>query len=86
VLVVMSRGAYDLKDAFVELGLVLWIVGAGLAELVVWPTERVLQRLVSATWERSQSEARKIATRAAVSAWSTCVVILAAIVVMFQKP
>jgi hypothetical protein len=84
VLVAMSRGAYDLRDAFVQVGLVLWIVGVALAELVVWPSERTLQRMVSGTWERSPT--LKIATRVAISAWGTCAVVLVAIVVMFQKP
>jgi hypothetical protein len=84
VLVVLSQGAYDLQDLFVQLGLVLWIASAGLAELVVWPSERLLQRVVSGEWDRV--EARRLGARVSVSAWLTCAVMLTAIVVMFQKP
>jgi hypothetical protein len=84
VLVAMSRGAYGLSDAFVQLGLVLWIACAALAELVVWPAERVLQRVVSGSWE--PEEAHKVGSRVAISAWVTCAVMVIAIVVMFQKP
>jgi len=84
VLMGMSQGAYDLEDTFVQLGLVLWIASAGLAELVVWPSERLLQRVVSGEWGRE--EVRRIGGRVAISAWLTCAVLLTAIVAMFQKP
>ena len=47
VLVSMSKGAYDFGDLFVQLGLILWIVGVSVAEIVVWPGERALQGIVS---------------------------------------
>ncbi len=36
-LVAASDGAFDAGDAFVAVGLVLWLVAAVLAEVVVWP-------------------------------------------------
>jgi hypothetical protein len=46
----MSQRAYGFDDTFVELGFVFWIIAIGLAELVVWPGERQLQRLVTEGW------------------------------------
>jgi hypothetical protein len=46
-LVAMSRGAYGFSDPFVQIGLVLWIVAVSLAEMLVWPGERLLQVIVS---------------------------------------
>jgi hypothetical protein len=46
----MSQRAYGFEDTFVELGFVFWIIAIGLAELVVWPGERQLQRLVTEGW------------------------------------
>ncbi len=83
-LVLMSRGSYDLEDGFVQVGLVLWIVCAGLGELVVWPAERRLQRIVSGGWERQES--LELGARVAVSAWVTCALVVAASVLMVQKP
>lgn len=84
VLVAMSRGTYDLGEAFVQLGLVLWIVCVALAELVVWPAERELQRLVSGEWRAT--EAQGLGARVAVSAWVVSAVIVVATVIMVQKP
>ncbi|HUE07332.1 MAG TPA: hypothetical protein VMP41_07880 [Acidimicrobiales bacterium] len=44
----MSRGAYALTDAWVLIGLVLFVAVALLAESVLWPTERRLQHAVAA--------------------------------------
>ena len=84
VLIAMSRGSYDFEDAFVQLGLVLWIACVALAELVVWPSERSLQRLIAEEWQRS--EAQKLGARVAISAWATCLMIVVATVLMVQKP
>ena len=87
VLLAMSRGAYDLGDPFVQIGLVGWIAAAALAELVVWPGERRLQRLISgASWQASSNESAGIALRVALSAWGVCAILLVATVVMVQKP
>lgn len=87
VLVAMSRGAYDFGDPFVQIGLGLWIAAAALAELVVWPGERRLQRIISdRSWPASTDESAGIGARVALSAWAVCVVLLIATVVMVQKP
>jgi uncharacterized membrane protein len=44
----MSKGAYALTDAWVLLGLVLFVAAALLAECVLWPAERRLQHAVAA--------------------------------------
>jgi hypothetical protein len=46
-LVAMSGHAYDFGDPFVQIGLILWIVAVSVAELVVWPGERMLQGVIS---------------------------------------
>jgi hypothetical protein len=80
----MSRSAYGLDDRFVQLGLVLWIVCVGLAELVVWPGERLVQRVVSDGWQGADLD--RLGARVAVSAWGICVLIVVATVIMVQKP
>ena len=45
-LIGMSQGAYAITDAWVLLGLVLFVALALLAECVLWPAERRLQRAV----------------------------------------
>ncbi len=47
-LVAMSHGAWSVGDAWVLLGLVLWLAAAGLAESALWPGERRLQVVVAA--------------------------------------
>jgi hypothetical protein len=84
VLVFMSQGAYGFGDGFVELGLVLWIIGMSLAELVVWPGERILQGTISEKW-RNTPDTKSLATRVAISAWAVCAVVAVACVVMVQK-
>jgi hypothetical protein len=84
VLVAMSQGAYGLDDRFVQLGLVLWIVCVAVAELVVWPGERRVQRVVADGWQGG--DLRRIGGRVAASAWAICVVIVVASVIMVQKP
>jgi hypothetical protein len=122
-LVAMSGGAYGFSDPFVEIGLILWIVAVSLAEMLVWPGERLLQVIVSGVdgsgggsggvggagggssaavhtpvpleggappevttnWVNTD-RATAIATRVALSAWTVCVVLVFATVVMVQKP
>jgi hypothetical protein len=47
LLLAMSKGAYDLKDAWVMAGLVLWVAAALSAEGLLWPAERRIQALVA---------------------------------------
>lgn len=48
-LVAMSRGAFALGDLWVQLGAALWVLAIVLAEAALWPTERRVQVLLSAT-------------------------------------
>ncbi len=43
-----TRGGYGFSDAWVMVGLLLWVVAALAAEMVLWPSERGLQQLVAA--------------------------------------
>jgi hypothetical protein len=43
----LSRHAYVLGDGWVTAGLVLWVLAAALAEMVLWPSERRVQELLS---------------------------------------
>jgi hypothetical protein len=63
-LVAMSRGVYSLSDTFVQVGLVLWIVAMSLAELVVWPGERMLQGIISGSPAARGSTAGRESTSA----------------------
>jgi hypothetical protein len=101
-LVAISQRAYGFGDAFVELGFVFWILAIGLAELVVWPGERQLQRMVTEGWGGESAAApggsdgsggsgvladvRGTAVRVAIAAWAVCGVLVVAIVLMVQKP
>jgi hypothetical protein len=46
-LIAMSHGQWSYSDGWVEIGLVLWAFAALVAEMVLWPAERHLQRLVA---------------------------------------
>lgn len=50
LLVLMSQHSYGFGDPFVQLGFVFWILALALAELVVWPGERQIQRVVADDW------------------------------------
>lgn len=87
-LVADSQGAFDVGDGFVVVGLVLWLAAAVLAEGVLWPAERRLQRQVGERWEVAATEPGfqrdcRLATGAAAV---MAVVFVAALVVMFGKP
>jgi hypothetical protein len=43
VLLAMSKGAFDARDAWVTAGLLIWLTAALTAEMVVWPGERAIQ-------------------------------------------
>ena len=73
LLVEMSRKAYGFGDPFVQIGLVLWIACVAVAEMVVWPGERRLQRLLSgsANWVRAGVDAGGAASDRAADAGSS---------------
>ena len=83
-----SGGAWDAADGWVVAGLGLWLVAAVLAEVVLWPAERRIQRRVADGWD-DPSEATALARdcrRAAVTSALLLAVFLAALVVMTAKP
>jgi uncharacterized membrane protein len=90
-LLAMSRGAYDLGDGWVLLGLALFVVVTLVAEVVMWPAERRLQRTVTAVGPGLDPAPEAAALRADAatlerSATIVLVVLLVAIVVMIAQP
>jgi hypothetical protein len=91
-LLAASRGAFSGGDAFVVVGLVMWLAAAGLAEAVVWPGERRIQVGLTEGWgdpapdpaldPALDSTCAQVAAAAAVLA----VLFVAATVVMVGKP
>ncbi len=92
-LLAMSKGAYDLHDAWVTWGLVLFVAVAFLAEGLLWPAERRIQSELSVApgvgegenGEAGSGVARDAALMARV-ATSTVVLLLAAMVLMIAQP
>ena len=87
-LVADSQGAFDVGDVFVMLGLGLWLAAVAVAEGVLWPAERRLQRQVGERWEAAAAEPGfqrdcQLATGASAV---LAVVFVAGLVVMFGKP
>jgi hypothetical protein len=85
-LVGMSRGAYELSDPFVLVGIVLWIVIAAAAEHLVFSSSASLARLIAAgpvpeepAWRRPLRRVRQGAELAAVG-------LVAAALLMLVQP
>jgi Predicted integral membrane protein (DUF2269) len=85
VLVGMSHGSWSYNDHWVVGGLALWAVAALAGEMVVWPAERGLQRLVT---EGSADTARRqsLVWQVAASSAALLVVFVVALVIMVAKP
>ena len=83
-LVVMSQGDFSFSDGWITIGIALWAVVAVVAELVLWPTERLLQQAV--VDDRPAGDLRTPCARVAVLAASFEVVLVVATVVMVAKP
>ncbi len=84
-LVGMSHGAWSFHDHWVIGGLALWAVAALVGEMVVWPAERGLQRLV--TEDSPDAAGRQLlAWRVAASSAALLVVFVVALVIMVAKP
>jgi uncharacterized membrane protein len=87
-LIAASNGAFSSGDGFVVAGLVVWIVGALLAEAVVWPGERRIQVGLSRGWGEAGTvpaldrDCRQVVAAAVVLA----VLFVAATVFMIGKP
>lgn len=80
-----TRGGYGFSDGWVMVGLVLWAVAALAAEMVLWPTERGLQRLVAAgNWQ--DAAPRSLTRRMMWTSGALLVIFVASMVVMVAKP
>jgi uncharacterized membrane protein len=84
-LIGMSHGSWSYNDHWVLGGLALWAVAALAGEMVVWPAERGLQRLVS---EDSADTARRrtLVWQVAASSAALLAVFVVALVIMVAKP
>jgi hypothetical protein len=91
-LIAASRGAFSADDGFVVIGLGLWALATLVAEGLVWPGERRLQEVVSASgddiWGTAPADARFVRTcrRLALSAGALAVVFVVAVVLMVAQP
>jgi hypothetical protein len=85
--VAASQGAWHAGDAFVVVGLVLWLAATLAAEVVVWPAERRVQVIVHRRWGDPElaptldRDCKLLATAALV----LVAVFVAAVVVMVGK-
>jgi len=84
-LVGMSHGSWSYNDHWVIGGLALWAAAALAGEMVVWPAERGLQRLVSEDSPDTASR-RSLGWQVAASSGVLMVVFVVALVIMVAKP
>ncbi|HEX4220437.1 MAG TPA: DUF2269 family protein [Acidimicrobiales bacterium] len=84
-LVAMSHGQWSYNDHWVIGGLALWAAAAVAGEMMVWPAERELQRLVT---EGAPDSARRrsLVRRAAGGGAAMMIVFVVALVIMVAKP
>jgi hypothetical protein len=86
-LVAMSDGDWSFSDAWIAIGLVLWLGCALIAEMALWPTERKLQLAVDGPdGSAGTVEVQKECLRVAGMALGVMVVLVAATVLMVAKP
>ncbi len=86
-LLVMSGGAYQLGDTWVEAGLGLWAAAALLAEALLWPAERRVQRALAGWGGPGVPVAARASCRTmCISASGVVLLMVAAMVVMTAKP
>ena len=82
----LSRGAFQLTDGFVMAGLALWLIGGGIAELVVFPASR---DIASAIGAQDPAESAIVRGLAGKLRWGVDAVILSlgiAAIVMLAQP
>lgn len=84
-LVGMSHGSWSYNDHWVIGGLALWAVAALVGELVVWPAERGLQRLVTEDSPDAVRQ-RSLVRQVAASSAALLIVFVVALVIMVAKP
>ncbi len=86
-LVAMSGGAYRIDTVWVDWGIGLWAAATALAEGVLWPAERRVQRSLAAADGRGVPAAAKVGCRAmCASSAAVVALVVAAMVVMVAKP
>jgi uncharacterized membrane protein len=86
-LLAMSGGAYRLDAAWVDWGIGLWAAAAALAESVLWPAERRVQRELASSAEAGVPAAVRRACRTmCVASAGLVALVVAAMVVMVAKP
>lgn len=93
-LVGMSGGVYPLGAAWVLWGIALWGSAMAVAETVLWPAERRVQRVLQAAPSGSAAttppgvppEALRACRTMCLSATAVLVIVVCGMVVMFAKP
>jgi hypothetical protein len=87
ILIGISRGAVSVSDAFVEIGLVLWLIVALVAERAVFAPAAVLRRLVASTpTVPTSDEWRRSAVTLRWGVDAVILLVLAAAAVMVAQP
>lgn len=88
-LVELSHGVYPFGATWVLCGLGLWITATVLAEGILWPAERRVQRALAAGAVAPgdvSPDARRACRTVCLSAVAVLVLLLVAMAVMFAKP
>lgn len=86
-LIGLSRGAFGLGDPFVEVGLGVWLTSVLVAELVLWPGERRIQRALAEQWPtRIDAELDRVCRHVAWTAPILAMLFIGAATVMVVKP
>jgi hypothetical protein len=86
-LLAMSRGAYGLGATWVDCGIGLWAAATMLAEGVLWPAERRVQRgLAASHGAEVPAPVRRACRTMCLAAAGVIALVVGAMVVMFAKP
>ncbi|MDA8312716.1 MAG: hypothetical protein M0Z46_19330 [Actinomycetota bacterium] len=86
-LLAMSGGAYRLDATWVDWGLGLWAAAIALAEGVLWPAERRVQRILAAADAGGVPESARSGCKVmCASSVGVVALVVAAMVVMVAKP
>jgi uncharacterized membrane protein len=86
VLVETSRGADRFAQPWVWVSVLLWVLAVALAEAVVWPHERHIQRLVSRGPVGHEADLDRACHRVERAAAAIDVAFVATLVLMVAKP
>lgn len=86
-LIALSRGVFGLGDLFVDVGLGVWLASVVVAELVLWPGERRIQRALLEGWPpRIDMELDRVCRHVAWTAPILAALFIGAAAVMVIKP